>query len=70
MDSSDLGEILGAVRRFVRDAVVPAEEEIEETDAIPHRLREQAAEMGLFGFAIPEEYGCASASPSDSSTNR
>ncbi len=57
MDSSDLEDILGAVRRFVRDVVVPAEDEIEETDAIPDRLREQAAEMGLFGFAIPEEYG-------------
>jgi len=57
MDSSDLEEILGTVRRFVRDVVVPAENEIEETDAIPARLRTGAAAMGLFGFAIPERYG-------------
>jgi acyl-CoA dehydrogenase len=57
VDSGDLEDILGAVRRFVRDVVVPAEDEIEETDAIPDRIREQAAAMGLFGFAIPQEYG-------------
>ncbi len=57
MDSSDLEDILGAVRRFVRDVVIPAESEIEETDEVPARLREQAAAMGLFGFAIPERYG-------------
>ena len=57
MDSSDLADIIGAVRSFVREVVVPAEDEIEETDAIPARIREQAAAMGLFGFAIPERYG-------------
>src|SRR5499427_651769 len=44
------------VRSFVRDVVVPAEDEIEETDAIPASIREQAATIGLFGFTIPEEY--------------
>jgi acyl-CoA dehydrogenase len=57
VDSADLADILGMVRSFVRDVVVPAEDEIEETDAIPASIREQAAVMGLFGFAIPEEYG-------------
>lgn len=57
MDSSDLHAVLATVREFVRDEVVPAEEEIERTDAIPDRLREKAREMGLFGFALPEEYG-------------
>jgi acyl-CoA dehydrogenase len=57
MESSDFEQILDAVRRFVRDEVVPAEEEIEDTDAIPDRIRRAAAEMGLFGYALPEEYG-------------
>jgi acyl-CoA dehydrogenase len=57
VDSGDLADILGTVRTFVREVVLPAEDEIEETDAIPPWLREQAAAMGLFGFAIPEEYG-------------
>jgi alkylation response protein AidB-like acyl-CoA dehydrogenase len=54
---SDFAEVLAAVRRFVRERVMPAEAEIEETDAMPAGLRAKAAEMGLFGFAIPESYG-------------
>ena len=57
VDSGDLTDILSTVRSFVREVVLPAEDEIEETDAIPGWLREQAAAMGLFGFAIPQEYG-------------
>jgi acyl-CoA dehydrogenase len=57
VDSNDLRSVITEVRRFVRQSVVPAETEIEDTDAIPARLREQAAKMGLFGFAIPEEFG-------------
>jgi acyl-CoA dehydrogenase len=57
VDQNDLEEILKQTRQFIRSEVLPAEEEMESTDAIPERLREQAKEMGLFGFAIPEEYG-------------
>jgi acyl-CoA dehydrogenase len=39
VDEADLTDILGVVRSFVRDVVVPAEDEIEETDAIPARGR-------------------------------
>ncbi|OHV57294.1 acyl-CoA dehydrogenase [Pseudofrankia sp. BMG5.36] len=57
MQESDFTEVLASVRRFVRERVVPLEQEIEETDEIPAALRAEAAEMGLFGFAIPELYG-------------
>lgn len=57
METEEFTAILDAVRTFVRREVVPAEEEIEESDRIPDRIRKQAAEMGLFGYAIPEEYG-------------
>ncbi|GGU16031.1 acyl-CoA dehydrogenase family protein [Nocardioides albus] len=57
MEPDEFTSILDAVRAFVRKEVVPAEDEIEETDQIPDRLRQQAAAMGLFGYAIPEEYG-------------
>ncbi|MGY2084149.1 acyl-CoA dehydrogenase family protein [Blastococcus sp. SYSU DS0539] len=57
MDDDDFAAVLTAVRTFVRREVVPAEDEIEETDRIPDRIRKQAADMGLFGYAIPEEYG-------------
>ena len=55
--AEDFAAILAQVRRFVRDEVVPREREIADTDAIPDDLRQQAAAMGLFGYAIPEEYG-------------
>ncbi|MGA1826798.1 acyl-CoA dehydrogenase family protein [Microbacterium sp.] len=57
MDTEDFEEILDVVRSFVRDQVVPREGEIEDTDAIPEAIRSGAAEMGLFGWAIPEEFG-------------
>ncbi|GHE93893.1 acyl-CoA dehydrogenase [Amycolatopsis deserti] len=53
----DFRPILELVRDFVRTKVVPREQEIAETDAIPDDLRKQVAEMGLFGYAIPQEWG-------------
>ena len=57
MDAADFAEILDTVRRFVRDEVVPREDEIEQTDDIPAVLRAQATAMGLFGYTLPAEYG-------------
>ncbi|MEV0051137.1 acyl-CoA dehydrogenase family protein [Saccharopolyspora shandongensis] len=57
MDPNVFDDVLRTVRDFVRNEVVPAEDEIDETNAIPQRVRETAAAMGLFGFALPEEYG-------------
>ncbi|MFY2788028.1 acyl-CoA dehydrogenase family protein [Rhodococcus sp. KRD162] len=45
------------VSQFVRSRVVPRELEIMNTDSIPEDLRRQSAEMGLFGYAIPQEWG-------------
>lgn len=50
-------EILARTRQFVRSTVVPRESEIAEGDAIPDDIREQAKQMGLFGYAIPQEWG-------------
>jgi acyl-CoA dehydrogenase len=57
VDAESFDQIVDAVRRLVRDLVVPREQEIEETDAIPDDIRAAAADMGLFGYALPEEYG-------------
>ena len=48
--------ILDLVRTFIRDRVVPREDEIAETDAIPADLRDQAKETGLFGYTVPQEW--------------
>ncbi|WP_370937091.1 acyl-CoA dehydrogenase family protein [Amycolatopsis sp. cg13] len=53
----DFRPILELVRDFVRAKVVPREQEIMDGNAIPDDLRRQAAEMGLFGYAIPQEWG-------------
>ncbi|MGI5206502.1 acyl-CoA dehydrogenase family protein [Spirillospora sp. CA-108201] len=57
MEPQDLADVIKAVRSFVRDQVVPREDEIEATDAIPEPLRRTSRDMGLFGYALPEEYG-------------
>src|SRR5688572_23569931 len=57
VDADDFRQIRDAVRQLVRGSVVPREEQIEDEDRIPDDLRAQAAEMGLFGYALPEEHG-------------
>src|SRR5436853_729903 len=57
VDAEDFRQIRDAVRRFVREDVVPREEQIEHDDCVPDDLRATAAGMGLFGYALPEEYG-------------
>jgi acyl-CoA dehydrogenase len=53
----DFREILAATRQFVRSVVVPRESEIADSDAVPADIRDQAKAMGLFGYAIPQEWG-------------
>ncbi|WP_228002333.1 acyl-CoA dehydrogenase family protein [Nocardia australiensis] len=50
-------DVLEQVGDFVRTRVVPREQEISETDAIPEDIRAVAKKMGLFGYAIPQEWG-------------
>ena len=57
VDDETLESILSTVRDYVREKVIPRELEIEETNEIPREIREESAEMGLFGWAIPEEFG-------------
>jgi acyl-CoA dehydrogenase len=57
VDDDDFQQILAATRDFVRTAVMPREQEILATDQVPDDLRNQAKEMGLFGYAIPQEWG-------------
>jgi acyl-CoA dehydrogenase len=57
VDAEDFSQIRDAVRQLVRDEVIPREEEIDLDDRIPDELRGAIADMGLFGYALPEEYG-------------
>ena len=57
VSAEDFDSIRRQVRDFIRNDVVPREIEIMKEDRIPDDLRRAAAEMGLFGYAIPEEWG-------------
>jgi acyl-CoA dehydrogenase len=57
VSDDDFREILAQTRHFVRTTVVPREAEILAEDKVPDDLRDQARKMGLFGYAIPQEWG-------------
>ena len=57
VSDEDFQEILAQTRHFVRTAVVPREQEILDEDRVPDDLRDQARKMGLFGYAIPQQWG-------------
>ena len=49
--------IIGTVRKFVQNEVIPVASEMEHRNEYSHALVEQMKEMGLFGVNIPEQYG-------------
>jgi acyl-CoA dehydrogenase len=54
---TEFDQLLDVVRAFIRREVIPAEAGIDESDEIPARVIDQAKEMGLYGYALPAEYG-------------
>lgn len=56
-DQETLQLLQDSVRRFVREVLIPSEDVVADTDAIPDAIVAQMRELGLFGLAIPEEYG-------------
>lgn len=56
-DKDVLQQMLDSVRRFVRERLVPLEDEVARTDEIPESVIEEMRKLGLFGMTIPEEYG-------------
>ena len=56
-DPETLEALLDSVRRFVRERLVPAENEVAETDEIPEAIVQEMRDLGLFGLTIPEEFG-------------
>jgi len=50
-------ELIETVRRFVAREVIPVASEMEHADEFPEAIVQQMRELGLFGIAIPEQYG-------------
>jgi acyl-CoA dehydrogenase len=57
VSEADFRDIVDATRHFIRSAVMPRELEIMADNRVPDDIRNQAKEMGLFGYAIPQEWG-------------
>lgn len=57
VDAEDFADILATTREYIRSVVVPREREIADTDAVPDDIRADLADMGLFGYAIPQRWG-------------
>lgn len=56
-DRETLTLLQEGVARFVREVLIPNEALVAETDAIPDGIVARMRELGLFGLAIPEEFG-------------
>ena len=56
-DQETLNQLLDIVERFVRDKLVPVENQVAESNQIPDNIVQEMKSLGLFGMTIPEEYG-------------
>ena len=56
-DPDTFALLLDAIRRFVRERLIPAEQQVVDSDEIPAAIIQDMREMGLFGLTIPAEYG-------------
>ena len=56
-DPETFNILLDTLRRFVRERLIPAEQQLVDNDEIPPAIIAEMREMGLFGLTIPVEYG-------------
>ncbi|WP_233492306.1 acyl-CoA dehydrogenase family protein [Blastococcus sp. TF02A-30] len=55
--STEEQAVVAAVREFVDRDVRPVARELEHADAYPEKLIEQMKQLGIFGLAVPEQWG-------------
>lgn len=53
----ELQQLVDTVARFVKERLVPIEDAVAESDAVPDEIVQEMRELGLFGLSIPSEYG-------------
>ncbi|USA39324.1 acyl-CoA dehydrogenase family protein [Pelagerythrobacter marinus] len=59
MDPEIFQQFIDQLERYVRERLIPAEEEVIANDAVPEPILQEMREMGLFGLTVPEEFGGA-----------
>jgi acyl-CoA dehydrogenase len=57
VDAETFDLLRTTVRRFVQERLIPAEDRVEEEDAVPEEIVAEMRELGLFGLSIPTGYG-------------
>ena len=56
-DAEIRAALIEQVRRFVTEKCVPIEADVAENDAVPQSIVDEMKQLGLFGIAVPEEFG-------------
>ncbi len=56
-DAEIRAALIEQVRRFVTEKCVPIEAQVGEEDEVPQDVVDEMKNLGLFGIAVPEEYG-------------
>ncbi|KCZ47425.1 acyl-CoA dehydrogenase family protein [Hyphomonas pacifica] len=56
-DAEIRAALIDQVRRFVTEKCVPIEAKVGEEDEVPQDVVDEMKNLGLFGIAVPEEYG-------------
>ncbi len=59
MDPDTFEQFAEQLDRYVKERLIPAEQDVIETDAVPPEIVQEMRDMGLFGISVPEEYGGA-----------
>ena len=59
MDPEIFDQFVDQLRRYVRERLIPIEEEVIGQDRVPEAILSEMREMGLFGITIPEKFGGA-----------
>ncbi len=57
LDLETRQQLVDSVARFVRERLVPLEEQVAEQDEVPDEVVREMKELGLFGISIPTEFG-------------
>ena len=56
-DAEIRAALIEQVRRFVTEKCVPIEAQVGDEDEVPQAVVDEMKNLGLFGIAVPEEYG-------------
>lgn len=59
MDADIFAAFMDQLHRYVRDRLIPAEDQLEELGRVPDDILAEMRDMGLFGVTIPESHGGA-----------